>query len=126
MLFTTVIKDDKLFRRCFRKGRYTVSDILCVYYYPNGCAYNRLGITVTKKLGNAVMRNRIKRIIRAAYRLSEKDIPIGYDLVFVGRNDVGEKKSGDIESFIKNRLINDINYAANNGKFSKKKKKTAP
>ena len=54
------------------------------------------------------MKNRIKRIIRAAYRSCEKDIPIGYDIVFVGRDGIQEKGSRDIEGFIGTRLIKEM------------------
>lgn len=117
MLFTTVLKDNKAFARCYRKGKYCACYIATAYYYPNGSPYNRLGITVSKKLGGAVERNRIKRIIRAAYRLNESKFPIGYDIVFVGRNDVSLKKTQDIEKFIDRRLIGDMNKAD----FGKKK-----
>lgn len=109
MLFTTVLKDDKAFRKCYRQGRYVVCGYLCVYFFPNRTPYNRMGITVTKKNGNAVVRNRIKRIIRAGYRLNEEKLPIGYDLVFVGRNDIGEKTSADVERFIMDRLVKEMN-----------------
>lgn len=122
MLFTTVIKDNKIFQKCYRSGRYAVCDFLCAYFYPNGSPYNRMGITAGKKLGNAVERNRVKRIIRAAYRLREQDMPIGYDIVFVGRNNACEKSSADVERFIVERLIGSIDSAAQKGAFGKKKK----
>lgn len=109
MLFTTVLKDNKAFQKCYRQGRYVVCGYVCAYFLPNRSPYNRLGITVTKKNGNAVVRNRIKRIIRAAYRLNEEKLPIGYDVVFVGRNDIAEKSSADIERFISGRLANEMN-----------------
>ena len=77
MLFTTVLKDNKAYLRCYRKGRYTASSIIVAYFYPNKTPYNRIGITAGKKIGNAVTRNRIKRIVRAAYRLNESSFPIG-------------------------------------------------
>lgn len=82
----------------------------------NGLPFNRIGITAGKKQGNAVERNRIKRIIRAAYRLNEVDFPIGYDIVFVGRNNIKEKKSGDIERFIKKKLIREMNRPPKSGR----------
>lgn len=124
MLFTDVIKDNKIFQKCYRSGRYAVCDFLCAYFYPNGTAYNRLGITAGKKLGNAVKRNRVKRIIRAAYRLREQDMPIGYDIVFVGRNDAALRTSAEVERFIGDKLIGSINSAAEKGAFDKKKKQS--
>ncbi|WP_418849628.1 ribonuclease P protein component, partial [Ruminococcus sp.] len=91
------------------KGRFCADSFVAAYFYPNGSPYNRLGITAGKKQGCAVTRNRIKRIVRAAYRLNEAEFPLGYDIVFVGRNDIGEKKTQDIERFIKKRLIKEMN-----------------
>lgn len=109
MLFTTILKDNKSFLKCYRKGKFTASNIVVAYYCPNGTPFNRMGITVGKKQGNAVERNRIKRIIRAAYRLNEEKLPLGYDIVFVGKNNISSMKTQDIENFIVKRLVNDMN-----------------
>ena len=117
MLFTTVLKDNKAFLRCYKKGRFCADSFVAAYFYPNGSPYNRLSRAhahsafcwAGKKQGCAVTRNRIKRIVRAAYRLNEAEFPLGYDIVFVGRNDIGEKKTQDIERFIKKRLIKEMN-----------------
>ncbi len=114
MLFTEVIKDNKVFLKCFKKGRFVADNSMVVYFIPNGLPYNRMGITAGKKQGNAVERNRIKRIFRAAYRLNEVNFPIGYDIVFVGRNDILSKKSSDVENFINRRLLKEMNKAKKN------------
>lgn len=111
MLFTTILKDNGGFLRCYRKGRRVGCKEVCVHFFPNRSPYNRLGITAGKKLGNAVTRNRVKRIIRAAYRNTEKAFPIGYDIVFVGREGIAEKSSTDIEQFINTRVIKEMNRA---------------
>lgn len=114
MLFTEILKDNKIFLRCFKKGSFVSCEYVTAYFIQNKSPYNRIGISVGKKQGNAVKRNRIKRIIRTAYRLNEKNVPIGYDIVFVGRNNISEKKTQDIEYFINNRLIkkiNDLNFS---------------
>ncbi|MBR1422177.1 MAG: ribonuclease P protein component [Ruminococcus sp.] len=118
MLFTSVLKDNKGFLRCFRKGKYCADRFLVCYYYPNDTAYNRIGISVSKKVGNAVVRNRFKRICRAAYRLREDRFPIGYDIVFAARKGCDELTSKDIEGFIEKRLIGSMNRP-----FERKKKK---
>lgn len=58
---------------------------LTLYGRPNGLAYPRLGLAVGKKVGSAPKRNRIKRLLREAFRLHQHDLPVGYDLIFVVR-----------------------------------------
>ncbi len=125
MLFTEIIKENKDFSNAYKKGRFVSCRIVTCYYRQNKLPVNRMGITASKKLGNAVTRNRAKRMIRAAYRLAEKDFPIGYDLIFVARNDIAERKSRDIEQFFKTRVIEDMNktHCEGNSKKSFKKKK---
>lgn len=112
MLFTDVIKESKVFSSCY-KAKYVSCSFAVCYFKRNKSAYNRFGITAGKKTGGAVQRNRAKRIIRAAYRKCEKYIPIGYDMVFVARKEILEKKSGDVEWFIMKRVIPSVNTAAN-------------
>ena len=63
----------------------------------NDLSVNRLGITVSKKIGNSVVRSRVKRIIKEAYRLHEDKFKIGYDFVIVARRAAKNKKSTDME-----------------------------
>ena len=58
---------------------------LTVYAKPNGLAHPRLGMSVSRKVGTAVRRNRIRRLIRESFRLLQHDLPWGYDLVVVVR-----------------------------------------
>lgn len=109
MLFSAALKDKKGFQRCFRSGRYCSCSFVTAYYFQNGGAGNRVGISVSKKIGNAVKRNRAKRIIRAAYRLNEDKFPIGCDIVFAARPDINGRKMQDISHFIESRLIKDMN-----------------
>ena len=60
-------------------------DVLVVYVAPNGLAFSRLGLSVGKRLGNAVRRNYLRRRIREAFRLHKTDLPIGLDIVCVAR-----------------------------------------
>lgn len=58
---------------------------LLIFGYENGLPYSRLGLSVSKRLGNAVARNRWKRILREAFRLHREQLPAGLDLVIVPR-----------------------------------------
>lgn len=95
--------------KCFRQGKFVSCNYITAYFIPNRTAYNRMGISVGKKNGCAVERNRIKRIIRAAYRLNEDKFPIGYDIVFAARKGINDKKSSDIERFINKKLLKKMN-----------------
>jgi len=89
MVFTVSLKKPHEFRRLFSKGRSAAGQHFVVFIRPNNKKVNRLGITASKKLGNAVQRNRIKRRIREAYRVSENRIAAGFDIAFVPRSTAG-------------------------------------
>lgn len=108
MLFTEIIKDNKSFSHCYR-SKYVSGPFAVCYYKRNRLPLNRMGITAGKKIGGAVERNRAKRIIRAAYRLCEKDFPIGYDIVFVARDRINGIKTQDIADFFTRKVIAEIN-----------------
>ena len=119
MLFTETVKDNRIFLKCFRSGSYVCCGFLTVYFRKNDLPYNRFGISVSKKNGGAVQRNRIKRIFRAAYRECETFLPIGYDLIFAARNDACEKTSDDAAAFIRKKLVTAMNNTANEKKKGK-------
>lgn len=83
---TRSLKQNHLFRRLYQKGKSASGHCVVVYCRKNGLPYNRLGLTAGTKLGHAVVRNRIRRRIREAYRLSEQSFVLGYDIVVVARH----------------------------------------
>lgn len=85
MVFTQSLKQNHLFRRLYQRGKSAAGRYVVVYCRKNGLDYNRLGLTVGSKVGHAVVRNRIRRRIREAYRLSESSYRRGYDIVVVAR-----------------------------------------
>ena len=82
---TTTVKENYEFRRIYAKGRSGVSPYLVVYVRPNRRGRNRLGVTVSTKLGHAVVRNRVRRRFRELYRLHKGDMLPGYDIIMVAR-----------------------------------------
>ena len=101
MLYTDILKDPKVFAKIYRKGRRVSGPGVAAYFILNRRPFNRFGITAGKKVGGAVQRNRAKRIIRAAYRKNELLLPIGYDIVIVARPDIAQKKSTELDGFMK-------------------------
>jgi ribonuclease P protein component len=80
------LKDPKDFRRAFDRRRSSADDILVVYGVENGREHARLGISLSrKKVRAAHARNRLKRLVREAFRLSKSDLPAGIDLIVLPR-----------------------------------------
>ena len=79
------VKTNGDFRRIYRKGRSAVSGGVVVYCLPNKQGKSRLGLTVSTKVGKAVVRNRVRRRFRELYRLHKGDMMPGYDIIMVAR-----------------------------------------
>lgn len=105
MKYTVIIKENKDFLNAYKRGGYAAGRAVTVYYRKNGRGKKRLGITTGKKVGNAVIRSRCRRIIRAAYKENEALFPKGFDYVIVARPGCGECKSTQISSFLKNKAL---------------------
>ena len=82
---TMTVKENYEFRRIYAKGRSGVSPYLVVYVRPNRRGRNRLGVTVSTKLGHAVVRNRARRRLREVYRVNSGALKQGYDIILVAR-----------------------------------------
>lgn len=82
---TVSLKENHLFRRLYSKGQSAVSPYMAVYIRRTGRPDNRLGLTVSTKLGHAVARNRVRRRLREIYRLNEDKLASGVDMVVVAR-----------------------------------------
>ncbi len=82
---TLTLKRSSEFMRVFKRGRFFAGKYLVLYVVKNNLNLNRLGISVGKKVGKSVRRNRVRRLIRENYRLYEGLIKKGIDLVFVAR-----------------------------------------
>ena len=81
----TSIKRSSDFRRIYAKGKSAVSPCVVVYCRKNRLGTNRVGFTVSKKLGKAVVRNRVRRRLREIIRLNSDRLEQGYDLILVAR-----------------------------------------
>ena len=93
---TEKLKLNKQFRRLYGRGKSFVHKGFVTYILPNKAGSISYGITVSKKLGGAVERNRAKRLISAAFRQCRPNIKRGFDMVFVARTGIFLYKSYEI------------------------------
>ena len=85
MKFSSSLKLNHIFRRLYSTSG-QANSYLVLYARKNRTGTNRVGITVSKKLGHAVVRNRVRRRLREAYRLNENRFQPGWDIVVVARS----------------------------------------
>lgn len=105
MKYTKKINSNKDFVTLYKKGKFVSGKNCVVYFRKNNKKINRLGISTSKKIGNAVERSRARRVIRAAYCENEQNFPIGYDIIITARQGTTQCKSYHISSFLKNKVI---------------------
>ena len=92
------LKKNEDFRRVYQKKRSMANKLLIIYILKNKYGYNRVGFTVSKKVGKSVIRNRVKRLLRESYRLNEEKILQGYDIIFIARNTASKAPYKEIEN----------------------------
>lgn len=93
------LKKNLYFQQVYKKGKSYANKYLVMYVLENNLTLNRVGISVSKKVGNSVVRHRLTRLIRESYRLHENMFNSGLDIVVVARVRAGEvKKCAEIES----------------------------
>lgn len=92
------LHDPKEFQKVYAAQTVIHAPKVVVFFCPNGTNAARLGVSVGTKHGNAVQRNRIKRVFRAAYRQTQGLLPPGYDYVLVPRKGVKNYASADIRA----------------------------
>jgi len=98
MIFSDSLKKNKDFQVVYRKGKSYANKYLVMYVMHNDTDQNRLGISVSKKVGNSVVRHRLTRLIRECYRLQESRFQRGLDIVVICRASAKEKKYVELES----------------------------
>ena len=111
MIFTEGLKKNSDFRNVYDKGRSKANRYLVVFLLENGTEKNRLGVSVSKKVGNSVYRHYFKRCVKESYRLHEKMFNSGLDIVVMARQGAKDLRYSDIESALMhlmriNKVIN--------------------
>lgn len=99
---TQRIKLNRDFRRLYARGKSVAGGYIVIYRSANRYGVNRVGFAVSKHLGNAVMRNRTKRLMRESYRMLESRIKGASDMIIVARNRAAGKDF--------NSIVRDMEY----------------
>ena len=98
MKFSESLKKNKDFQNVYKKGVSLANRYLVMYVNDNGLKRNRIGVSVSKKVGNSIVRHRLTRLIREGYRLSEEHFRCGVDIIVIARTSAKEKSYHEIEN----------------------------
>ena len=98
MIFTEALKKNSDYSKIYKEGRSKANRYLVVYVKENGSTKNRLGVSISKKVGNSVYRHYFKRCVKESYRLHEEMFNSGLDIVVLARGSAKGIKYRDIES----------------------------
>ena len=104
MLSKKVLRKQKNFNSVYRRGSSKCDRYVVLLYRKNGLSYSRTAFVASKKVGNSVKRNRSRRLMREAYRLNKKEVAAGYDIIFVARNAINDKKYFEVKKSLLNAL----------------------
>lgn len=120
---TDGIKKDSDFRKVYQRGKSLADRNLVIYTMKNKSDKPRIGISISKKVGKAHERNRIRRCIKEAYRLNIDDKVLGgYDLVFIARINAADKDYKELERSLK-YICKKANIIKKDGKKQVSKKR---
>ena len=95
------LKRNEDFKKCYKCGRSYVNSYLVLYVCGNETGKNRLGISVSHKVGNSVVRHHISRLVRESYRLHEDMFNSGLDIVVIARGTARDASFHQISSALK-------------------------
>ena len=98
MNFSESLKKNRDFQNVYRNGKSYANKYLVMYVLENNSEINRIGISVSKKVGNSVVRHYLTRLLRESYRLHENIFNSGLDIVVVVRKSAAEVGYAEIES----------------------------
>ena len=98
MKYSESLKKNRDFQSVYQFGKSAGNRYLVMYVKENGKRINRLGISVSKKVGNSVVRHRMTRLVRESYRLSEERFVEGTDIIVIVRPGAKERNFFEIES----------------------------
>lgn len=95
-----VLRGSKNFSAVYKKGKSVGDRYVVVFYKRNGLPYNRTAFLASRKVGNAVARNRARRLMKESVRLMEPIQKKGFDIIFIARSKANEQKCADVKKSI--------------------------
>ena len=98
MKYSESLKKNRDFQNVYRKGKSFANRFLVMYVLENQTETNRIGISVSKKVGNSVIRHHLTRLIRESYRLHEDVFNSGLDIVVIARSTARDISYCEVES----------------------------
>ena len=100
MKFSESLKKNHDFQNVYKNGKSMANRFLIMYVLPNDLDKNRIGISVSKKVGNSVIRHHLTRLIRESYRLHEEMFHSSWDIVIVARTTAKDISYKEMESAV--------------------------
>ena len=104
MLKKNVLRRKSDFSTIYNKGKSVGDRYVVLFYRKNNLPYNRIAYLASKKVGNAVKRNRARRLMKESFRLKKMEIPTGYDLIFIARNTITNRKCAEVKKSLASAL----------------------
>lgn len=90
------VRSSKRFAEIRQQGRSAANELLVLYALPNELGFSRFGFSVSGRIGNAVIRNRVKRRLREAVRLQMDQIAMGWDMIWIARRPISKANYHEI------------------------------
>lgn len=85
---TEKLKKTYEFKNVYNNGKSLADQYIVIYFLKNGLNINRVGYSVSKKIGKSVVRNHVRRLLNESFRLLKTDLNSGFDIVFIARNKI--------------------------------------
>ncbi len=104
MLKKNVLRKKSDFSSIYNRGKSVGDRYIVVFFRKNRFLYNRTAFVASKKVGNSVKRNRAIRLMKESYRLTDLEIPKGYDFIFIARNTIENAKCADVKKSMESAL----------------------
>ncbi len=105
MLKPNVLRKKKDFSSIYNRGKSVGEKFVVVFSKKNALAYNRTAFLASKKVGNSVIRNRARRLMKESYRELESKLDLGNDLIFIARSTITSVKCCEVKKSMESALI---------------------